>query len=140
MTGAEIVGTLLREHAPLTFVVPEPNIKGGQLPDRIELPALLVRTVSSVDRQPLRRAGWVRRTDRVAVTVRATSWRDQNAIMKLVRQGCAGRVGDIGWGMRVSILTAGLGPDVIGPGNSFEQTQDFRVSFDAKIEQEQDNE
>jgi hypothetical protein len=31
----------------------------------------------------------------------------------------------------VSILTAGTGPDVAGPNDSYEQTQDFRVSFDA---------
>lgn len=133
MTGAEIVGALLRAHAPLTAVVPALQIKGGMLPEGITLPALLVRTVSLVDRQPLKRAGWTRSTARVAVTVRAADYRDQNAIIALVRDCCAGWSGNMGDAERISILTAGLGPDVIGPGSSFEQTQDFRVSFDAQL-------
>ena len=35
----------------------------------------------------------------------------------------------------MSVLTAGLGPDVIGPGSSFEQTQDFTVRFDAALQE-----
>lgn len=31
-------------------------------------------------------------------------------------------------------VAAGVGPDVGGPADSFEQTQDFRVSFDAPVE------
>ncbi|HEY9581114.1 MAG TPA: hypothetical protein VIR65_14770 [Rhizorhapis sp.] len=132
MTGSDIIGALLREHQPLINVVPLANIKAGMLPEGQPLPALLVRTVSLVDRQPLKRGGWCRSVARIAVTVRAASYRDQGAIIALVRDCCRGRIGDIGGGTRVSILTAGLGPDVIGPGNSFEQTQDFRVSFDAE--------
>lgn len=131
MTGASIVGELLRASAALGVVVPAAQIKGGRLPEDITLPALLVRTVSVIDRQPLKRGATNRRTDRVAVTVRAASWREQLAIIELVRTICAGRTGDVGGGKRVSILTAGTGPDLDGPGNSFEQTQDFRVSFDA---------
>lgn len=133
MTGSDIVGALLRAYAPLTAVVLPEAIKGGMLPEGQTLPAMLVRTVSVVDRQPLKRSGWVRCVARVGVTVRAASYRQQNEIIGHVRDCCAGQTGDVGGGVRVSILTAGLGPDVIGPGNSFEQTQDFRVSFDAQI-------
>lgn len=132
MTGADIVGALLRTYAPLTGAVPVAQIKAEMLPEGSPLPAVLVRDVSSIDRQPLRRGSWVRLTDRVAVTVRAASYRDRKVIIGLVRACCAGRTGDIGGGMRVAILTAGLGPGLIGPGNSFERTQDFRVSFDAQ--------
>lgn len=133
MTGGDIIGALLRADAAVTALVPEASIKGGRLPEGQPLPALLVRTVSLVDRQPLKRSGWVRSVARVAVTVRAASYRDQNEIIKLVRDCGAGKTGNIGGGTRVSILTAGLGPDVNGPGGSFEQTQDFRVSFDAEV-------
>lgn len=133
MTGGDIIGALLRADAAVAARVPESSIKGGRLPEAQPLPALLVRTVSLVDRQPLKRSGWVRSVARVAVTVRAASYRDQNEIIALVRMCCAGKTGDIGGAKRVSILTAGLGPDVNGPGGSFEQTQDFRVSFDAEV-------
>lgn len=130
-TGVDIVGTLLRAHPDLTAIVPIERIKAGALPDDVALPALLVRCVSSVERQPLKRGAVTRNVDRIAVTVRAASYREQRAVIAIVKPCCAGKTGDIGGGVRVSILTAGTGPDVRGPGDSFEQTQDFRVSHDA---------
>lgn len=134
MNGAGIVGELLRAFAPLLQVVAPADIKGGRLSADAGLPALLVRRVGGSDRQPLKRQASVRVTERIAVTVRAASYRQQGQVIDLVRACCAGRVGDIGGGKAVSILTAGLGPDVDGPGDTFEQTQDFRVSYDAPYE------
>lgn len=130
-TGVDIVGSLLRAHAELLELVPVERIKAGALPEGVQLPAILVRLVSSVERQPLKRGTRTRTVDRVAVTVRGASYREQRAVIALVKPCCAGKTGDIGGGQRVSILTAGTGPDVRGPGDSFEQTQDFKTSFDA---------
>lgn len=131
MSGADIIGGALRADEPVTDVVALGSIKGGRLPEGVTLPALLVRTTSVVDRQPLKRAGFNRRTDRVSVTVRAASYAEQVAIIKLVRAACAGRLIDIGGGRKAAVQPAGVGPDVGGPANTFEQTADFRVSFDA---------
>jgi hypothetical protein len=131
MTGPDIIGARLLAHAPLLGRVPVEHIKGGMLPDGIGLPAILVRTVSLIDRQTLAREDWVRSTARVSVTVRAASYVDQTDIIAMVRSCCPGAFAAIGGAMRVSILTDSLGPDLIGPGNSFEQAQDFKVSFDA---------
>ncbi|HEX8585059.1 MAG TPA: hypothetical protein VF680_11680 [Allosphingosinicella sp.] len=130
-TGVDIVGALLRAHAGLLAVVPIERIKAGALPDGVELTALLIRCASSVERQVLKRGATTRTTDRIAVTVRAASYREQRAAIALVKACCAGLTGDVGGGRSVSILTAGTGPDMRGPGDSFEQTQDFRVSYDA---------
>lgn len=130
MTGANIVGLRLRGDAAILAKVPEERIKAGALPDGVELPALLVRLVSSVERQPLKRGAKVRTTDRVSVTVRASNYREQTDIIRLLRDRCGGWTGNAGAATSVSILTAGTGPDVIGPASSFEQSQDFRVSFD----------
>lgn len=130
-TGAMIIGELLRADPNVTGRVRVEDIKAGRLPDDVTLPALLVRVVSTVERHPLRRGPLTRTTDRVAVTVRAESYRDQKEIMGLVRDCCAGLTGSIGGGLNVSILTAGAGPELDGPGNTFERTQDFRVSHDA---------
>lgn len=130
-TGVDIVGGLLRDYPDLLALVPEAGIKAGALPDAVALPALLVRCVSSVERQQLIRGVTTRTTDRVSVTVRAVNYREQGEVMRLVKASCAGLTGYIGDASNVSVLTAGLGPDVRGPGNSFEQTQDFRVSYDA---------
>lgn len=133
MTGADIIGALLLADAGVIAKVLPRHIKAGRLADGIGLPSLLVRVVSVTDRQALRRAGWERSTARVSVTVRAKSYREQNAVMKAVRQMPRGAVGTVDAAENVVVLTAGLGPDVNGPGDTFEQTQDFRVSFDALI-------
>lgn len=131
MTGADVVAQMLRTGPAVIALVPVPNIKSGRLPADAPLNALLVRTVTSIDAQPLKRGALVRRTDRVSVTVRAGSYRDQVAIVAAVRARVAGFTGDLGDVKRVSALPAGVGPDLDGPGNTFEQAQDFRVSFDA---------
>lgn len=132
MTGVDIVGALLCDSEVITAVVPAARIKAGALPDNIILPALLVRLVSSVESKPLKRGEVIRNTDRVSVTVRANDYLEQTAIILLVKNTCAGRVGEFAGAARASVLTAGTGPDVSGPASSFEQTQDLRVSFDAQ--------
>lgn len=131
MTGVDIVGALLVADLDILNRVPLNRIKAGSLPDGIVLPALLVRLVSSVERQNLQRGETTRTTDRVSVTVRADSYNGQTDIIRLVKGCCAGRFGNVGGGSSVSILTAGTGPDLLGPASSFEQSQDFKVSFDA---------
>lgn len=129
--GATIMGAVLCGYAPLIRLVPVDNIKGGRLPEGQPLPAILVRTVSSTGPQMLRREGTRRCIDRISVAVRAATWAEQRAIIRQVREAGADRVGPIGGGSSVTILLSGLGPDVDGPGNTYEQTQDFRVSYDA---------
>lgn len=131
ITGASIIADMLCADPAMLAAVAVGNIKLAVLPANITLPAVLVRTISNVERQTLRRGGTVRTIDRVSVTVRAASYRDQTRIIKLITDCCAGKTGQIGGGRNVSILTAGRGPDLNGPGNSFEQAQDFRVSHDA---------
>lgn len=132
LEGSDIIGALLRDDSALLEIVPAERIKAGLLPDGIGLPALLVNGVSSVDRQPLKRGPLVRCTDRVSVTVRAKSHAERKIVIAAVRRICAGRIGDLAGALRVSILTAGKGPDINGPASSFEKTQDFRVSWDAE--------
>lgn len=132
LEGSDIIGALLIKEPDLAAIAAADGIKAGRLPDATSLPALLVRVISSVDRQPLERDNIVRRTDRVSVTVRARSHTERQQIIAAVRRCCAGKVGAIGGGNNVSILTAGMGPDVNGPGDSFEKAQDFRVSWDAE--------
>lgn len=133
MTGAGIVGALLLNPEPIENV-PAGNIKAGRLPDNIALPALLVRTVSINEQLRLKRGPVVRTIERVSIAVRAGSYREQVALIRRIRSRCAGFVGDLTIGetvvRRIAVTLAGTGPDVSGPGNSFEQTIDLRVSFD----------
>lgn len=129
--GADIAGALLREYADLISIVPAAQIKISTLPEGASLPHILLSTVSSVERKPLKRGATVRTTDRIAVRVRASSLREVRVIRRLVVRCCAGRTGDIGGGSAVSITTDGAGPEGRGADNAFERTQDLRVSFDA---------
>ncbi len=131
MTGVDIIGELLLDHNPLLELIDLESIQAGALPEQVILPALLVRLVSNVERQMLKRGTTVRTIDRVSVTVRADTYADQVTAIRLAVQACAGRTGSFAGATNVSVLTAGRGPDARGPGNSFEQAQDFRVSFDA---------
>jgi hypothetical protein len=130
-TGVDIVGEILLRNAALLAKVPADRIKAGKLPDGIDLPALLVRRVSKIKRQTLRRGSKTRKIDRVSVTVRAASYREQVDIIALVEDCCSDVTGDLAGAERVAVLDAGGGPDLLGPGDSFEQAQDFRVSYDA---------
>lgn len=133
MSGGEIMGDLLRGNASLTAEVKASAIKGGRLADDEALPVLLVRSLSIVDRQTLALEAMVRTTERISVTVRAANYRDRVAIMRLIRS--AGRAGIVipafGEARNISVLTAGAGPELNGPGNSFERSQDFTVTYDA---------
>lgn len=128
MNGVDIIGHLLRGDAALTAIWPTATIKAGALAEG-EL-GILVRSVSVIDWQPLAAEPRVHSTERVSVTVRAKTYREQVAAIKLIRRACAGMIApEIGEARGIAVLTAGTGPDVIGPGNTFEQAQDFRVSF-----------
>lgn len=129
-TGVTIVGDLLRNSADVTTIVPIERIKAGRLPEGSETPALLLRTISSVEHQKLKRGTVKRMVDRVSVTVRANNYRQQTDVISLIRSAAGGFVGNVDGADRVATRTAGTGPDLVGPGNTYEQSQDFRISYE----------
>lgn len=131
MSGNRIIGALMRADAPLRAVVPTDRIKAGALPESCPLPALLLRSTSLIERQTLTVGAKVHVTERISVTLRAASYREQEAIMPLIRRCCRSVTGTVDGIENVTVTTAGTGPDARGPGNSFEKTTDFRVSYDA---------
>lgn len=130
MTGTEIIGALLRSHPLLVAIVPLAQIKAGRLPEGTPLPAMVVNDIDTAERLMLKRGATVRLTARVSVTVRAADYQSRATIIKLVRDCCAGWTGDMDGASGIAILNGGTGPGLIGVGDSFEQSQDFRVSYD----------
>lgn len=130
MTGADIIGALLRADSSVTAKVPVARIRAALLPDATPLPALLVRTVSSIERRHLRRAVPLT-SERVSVAVRAGNYQDQVEIIGLVRECCAGLTGALGPAPWASVEYDSTSPDLIGPAATFEQTIDFTVKFTA---------
>lgn len=131
MSGTTIIGTLIRADAAILEKVAVASIKSGALPEDVTLPALLITSTSLTERQSLVRGETTPQSERVSVKVRAASYADQKLMMKLVVDCCAGKTGTIADFDNVSILTAGRGPDMRGPANTFDQTQDFRVHYHA---------
>lgn len=129
--GVEIIGNLLRNFSGFTSIIEVGNIKAGALPDNAPLPALLIRSVSTPDRPLLDGSQRAPTFERVSVTVRAGNYREQRAIMALVKTCCAGKFGNIPGVTRWSVTGAGKGPDLRGPGNSFEAGRDFKVFYSA---------
>lgn len=133
ITGVDVICARLHASDDLVAVVPAAKIKGGALPENIVLPAILVLLVSSSERPTLAQEADYRFIDRVEVKVRATSYRQQRQIIALVRSaGAFDHLDEIAGAQRVSSLKAGRGPDLRGPGNSFDQSFDFRVSGDVR--------
>lgn len=132
ITGTDIIGALLRDYAPLVAIVAAEKIVEARLPADVDgLPVIIVTETSQVERLTLVRGPMVHTTDRVAVTGRFANTRQRKLVMQLVKDACAGRTGSIAGASNVSVQTAGRSPDLNGPADSFQKTQDFRVSYDA---------
>lgn len=131
MSGVEIVRTLLAGATAVTNVVPATRIMSGPLPLKTPAPALAVGQVSGVERQTASMTEAVRlRDDRVQVTVYATNYPQQKAILELVRTACRNRSGPVAGLSLDSILPAGIGPDGFDPDPQvYEQTIDFIVRW-----------
>lgn len=131
MNGVDIVGALLLDSDAVVSQVPAANIKAGLLTEDAGLDALLVREISSTEEPRLKRGAVVRYVDRVSVTVRARTYVAMDSIKIAVRGACAGFTGSMYGAANIAITSAGGGPDLIGPGNTFEKAVDFRVTYDA---------
>lgn len=129
MTGAEIIGSLLLNHLPLLAVVPLAGIKADRLDEPTPIPALLVTDISFRQRRTLRRGEQVRVTERIRVTVRAKTADQRRQVMELVWSCCSDWTGNMDGVTGIAVLEDGRGPGLVGVGNSFEQAQDFLVSY-----------
>lgn len=131
VTGAHIVGELLRADNDFVGSVPGENIKLGSVSPTAALPLTLIRKVSGVERDGLVPGETTPTFDRVSVLIRADNYRDQVRLIKLAKDACRGKRGGFDTSRNFSVRIAGTGPDLRGPGDSYEQTFDCRVFYNA---------
>ena len=129
MSAAFIMRALLAAHAPLTALVPAARIVAGRVPEGA-LPAIGVSEIGGNEQDTVARAGNSLITSRVQVTVYATSYPQQKAILKAAKLGAGVFTGTIaGYAVR-SVLREAIGPDL---GDStiptYEQSRDFKVTY-----------
>lgn len=133
MAGAQvsavfIMRALLAAHEPLTALVPASRIFSGDVD--APLPAIGIREISGVEADTVARTGKSLVTARVQVTVYATGYVEQKAILKAAKLGPGTHTGQIaGYDVR-SVLRDSVGPDMGSPDlPSFEQSRDFKITF-----------
>lgn len=131
MSGVSVIRYLLANNAPLIAVVPAARILAGIIPQNAALPAIGVTEISRVEHLTVSMAESSRfYTERVQVTVHASSYSAKKAILALVRAACANRSGTVNFVKVDSILPAGDGPDLDDDAAViFEQSSDFIVKW-----------
>ena len=130
MNGVIALRSLLIGDAGLTALVPISRIAAGMLPQGIDLPAISLMSVSSVDRNVPAPGAKRRVTERVQVTVLARTYPEVKAILAAVRNAAADQMPAIDGLTEVTVHTDSAGPDFLDEETGIHmQTQDFRVSF-----------
>lgn len=130
MNGVIAVRSLLVADTGVTGPVPIARIAAGMLPQGIDLPAISLMSVSSVDRNVPAPGPNRRVTERVQVTVLARTYPEAKAIIAAVRAAAADRMPQIDGLSDVTVHTDSAGPDFLDEETGIHmQAQDFRVSF-----------
>ncbi|HEX8615667.1 MAG TPA: hypothetical protein VF800_30665 [Telluria sp.] len=129
MSSVAIVRALLVAHAPLIALVPATRVAAGTIPAGA-LPAIGITEISGNEQDTVARAGNSLVTARVQVTVYASSYPQQKAVLRAAKLGAGVHTGLIaGYEVR-SVLRDLVGPDM---GDStvptFEQSRDFMVTY-----------
>lgn len=131
MSGVAVIRYLLANSANLIAVVSAAKIIAGVVPLNTVLPAISVMEISGEERLTVAMSEASRlRTERVQVTVMASSYATQKSILALVRAALANTSGSIN-----SVTVLDILPDIRGPDFfdadliMYLQTQDFIVRW-----------
>jgi len=128
--GVAAVRQLLVAHAPLTALVPAARIQAGVLPIGTTLPAISIMSVSKVDRNIPNPGTYRHVVERVQVTVMASTYVSQKAVLAAVRKAAADKFPTVSGIIRVTVHTESTGPDFMDAEASIHMgSQDFRVTF-----------
>lgn len=133
MSAALIMRILLRQHAPLTALVPAAKINVGTLPQGTALPAIDIREISGVPKVITMRR--MTKTEMIESRVQVTvfvkeDYAQLKKILQLAKLGQGMHKGVVGDWYVNSIIPIAIGPE-IPPGDDkiFEQSRDFMVTF-----------
>ncbi len=131
MSGVAIVNAILSGTTAVTDVVLASRIITGDIPLETTLPAISVMEISSVQRLTASMAdATVLVTDRVQVTVHASTYALKKSILELVRLALNMTDGTVGGTHVNSILPDLAGPDLDDPvAGYYTQSRDFIVKF-----------
>lgn len=125
MSGVAVIYHLLSNDASLTAVVPAAKIKAGVVPVNTELPAISIRQISGTELSVIKRGLNQQVTERIQVTVNASTYTQQKEIIELTRDALPGTHGTVN---SISVLSLTYESD--GPDLEYENPQIFEQSMD----------
>jgi hypothetical protein len=131
MSGVKAVNYLLSIHVDVLAIVAAARVISGTAPQGIALPALVVQEVSSVERLTVSMGEAKKHmTERVQVTIHATTYDQQKQLLAAVRKACQNRCADTDGVDVLSVKPGGTGPDGFDPPTlDYQQTTDFLVEW-----------
>lgn len=130
MSGVAVIRYMLVNNAALVAAVPAARILSGVLPITTTIPAISVRQISGVEMPMINRTGTQLVTERVQVSVHASSYLSQKTIIELIRSASTSTRGTVNSVSVDSITHDGDGPDLYyDEPDIFEQSIDFIVRF-----------
>lgn len=129
MDGVAIIRAVALAHKPLTELVGS-QIMAGDVPQGMPLPAVGLKEVSRVEQDTVARKGQKLVVARVQVTVHATTYAQQKALLLAAGLGDGVKTGTIAGAAVRSVLRDIVGPDMgDSEAGTFEQSRDFKVTY-----------
>lgn len=133
--GVAVLAQLLSTNATLLALVPITRMHSGPLPQGVALPAVSIASVSKVDRNLMSPDTYRHVTERVQVTVHASTYPSQKAVLRAVRKAAADKFPTVSGLVNVTVHTDSAGPDFMINETDFESasiyigSQDFKTTY-----------
>ena len=130
MSGVSVVRYLLANDSTLTVTVPAARIKAGILPINTTLPAISITQISGNRIDVIKHGSNEHITERVQVTVLATTYPQQKEILELVKHALPATRGTVNSVVVDSIEQDFTGPDLYNDDPViYEQSVDYFVKY-----------
>ncbi|ATD62500.1 MAG: tail completion protein gp17 [Janthinobacterium svalbardensis] len=131
MSAIKVIRALLIAHAPILALVPAARIVAGTVPQGTPLPAIGLTEISRVELPTVslgQRAVLV--TARIQVTVHASAYPEQKAVLQAAKLGPGTHTGTVA-GIEVrSVMRDIVGPDMTDDdAGVYQQSRDFKVVY-----------
>lgn len=131
MSAIKVIRALLAAHAPVLALVPAARIVAGTVPQGTPLPAIGLTEISRVELPTVslgQRA--VQVTARVQVTVHASAYPEQKAVLQAARLAPGAHTGTVAGVAVRSVMRDVVGPDMTDDeAGVYQQSRDFKVVF-----------
>lgn len=131
MSAIKVIRALLIAHAPVLALVPPARIVVGTVRQGTPLPAIGLTEIGRVELPTVSLAQRaVQVTARVQVTVHASTYPEQKAVLQAARLGPGAHTGTVA-GIEVrSVMRDVVGPDMgDSDADIYQQSRDFKVVF-----------